>query len=305
MLTESRIFGRNFINTSPTSIDASSNLPVPNDYKITFKDEIRVIMSGTKRSIFTLTVGLDGSVLFPDIGAIQVVGDTYTELREKLRNLIAISYVGVNIDISLSSLSAKKINILGAVQRPGTYLVNPFTTLSNALAYSGGLKKYASLRSITLIRQNEISVFDLYDFLLNGNRANDKNIEAGDTIIINSTNNFISISGSVKNPMVYEYIDGETVQDIINFASGLTENANPNKIGLIMKSENNNYLSSKEIDIKTEFSSKNVQSIEVFPIRYDFNIGNICNNLTLRFFCLFIQFLVFRIFLWSYSSYKS
>ena len=29
---ESRIFGRNFINTSPTSIDASSNLPVPNDY---------------------------------------------------------------------------------------------------------------------------------------------------------------------------------------------------------------------------------------------------------------------------------
>ena len=85
-----------------------------------------------------------------------------------------------------------------------------------------------------MARQNEISVFDLYDFLLNGNRANDKNIEAGDTIIINSTNNFISISGSVKNPMVYEYIDGETVQDIINFASGLTENANPNKIGLIM-----------------------------------------------------------------------
>ena len=64
--------------------------------------------------------------------------------------------------------------------------------------------------------------------------------------------------------MVYEYIDGETVQDIINFASGLTENANPNKIGLIMKSENNNYLSSKEIDIKTEFSSKNVQSNRSF-----------------------------------------
>ena len=47
----------------------------------------------------------------------------------------------LTIDLSLKNLSAKKISIVGAVNNPGTYLVNPFTTISNALAYSGGIQK--------------------------------------------------------------------------------------------------------------------------------------------------------------------
>ena len=41
-------------------------------------------------------------------------------------------FVGVESNVSLSSLSAKKITLVGAVKSPGSFLVNPFTTISNA-----------------------------------------------------------------------------------------------------------------------------------------------------------------------------
>ena len=60
-------------------------------------------------------------------------------MLEKLRNIINQTYIGVNLDMSIKDLSAKKISIVGLVNMPGTYLVNPFTTVSGALVYSGGL----------------------------------------------------------------------------------------------------------------------------------------------------------------------
>ena len=48
----------------PTSIDAGGDLPLPNDYKISLKDTITIILSGSKDLIFDLSVNLDGTILF-------------------------------------------------------------------------------------------------------------------------------------------------------------------------------------------------------------------------------------------------
>ena len=92
------------------------------------------------------------------------------------------AYIGVEIDISLQNLSAKKVTIVGAVKTPGTYLINPFSTITGALAYSGGISEIGSLRDIKLIRNNGmVFSFDLYDLLIRGDRSNDLTLEAGDT----------------------------------------------------------------------------------------------------------------------------
>lgn len=262
---QSKIFGFDYINTIPTSITSTSDLPVPNDYLISLNDKIRVILSGSQKGIFEVSVGLNGAILLPEIGSVQVLGDTYQELKDKLSNLIQVTYVGANIDISLSSLSAKKITIIGAVNTPGTYLVNPFTTISNSLAYSGGLKNYASLRNIQLIRTNgEKLSFDLYELLIDGNRQNDLNIQAGDTILVPSSTNFVSTNGALIRPMIYEFKDSETVQDIIDYAMGPDPSANTEKIALKVLSPESNVLVTKEISLLQETSLQNVKSIELF-----------------------------------------
>ena len=66
-------------------------------------------MSGTKQDIFSLKVQLDGSILFPELGSV-FVQETFAEAKKKLRNLVKNSYVGVDLDLSLAQLSAKKNN---------------------------------------------------------------------------------------------------------------------------------------------------------------------------------------------------
>ncbi len=231
LATEVEIFGVDFISTSPTSISATTDLPFPNDYRVSLNDEIRVILTGTKEGIYNLKVGLDGSILFPELGSVQIANKTLGELKEHLSELIRKSYVGVDINISLTSVSAKKIAIIGAVKKPGSYVVNPFTTISNALSYSGGLEDYASLRKIKLKKSNGDSyIFDLYDLLIFGDRSKDITVSAGDTILVESSNKFIEIKGEVIRPKIYEYTSNDKFSDLIDFALGINRNGDKNNI---------------------------------------------------------------------------
>ena len=226
-------FGYDFFSTMPTSLTAVGDLPLPNDYKISLRDQLRVILSGSRDQIFNLNVNLDGTVLFPELGSVYVAGLTFEDVKEKLSNMVNQSYTGVNIDISLQNLSAKKITIVGAVETPGTYLINPFSTITGALAYSGGISEVGSLRDIKLIRNNgEVFSFDLYDLLINGDRSNDLTIEAGDTILINAATQFVRIEGAVYRPAIYEILKDEEISDIVNFSLGFTQTANKSNISI-------------------------------------------------------------------------
>jgi polysaccharide biosynthesis/export protein len=237
-------YGYRYFSSIPTSITAVGDLPLPNNYKISLKDQFTVILSGSREAIFDLDVKLDGTILFPEIGSISVVGETFEEVKKKLKNLIDQTYIGVQIDLSIKNLSAKKVTIVGAVNSPGTYLVNPFSTITSALAYSGGISEVGTLREIKLIRTNgNVHFFDLYKLLLYGDRSEDITIEAGDVIIINAAKQFVRLSGQIKRPAIYETLDHETLNDLIFFGLGFTNISNRTNISL-------NILDIKESNVK-------------------------------------------------------
>lgn len=226
-------FGYSFLNKTPTTITPVNDLPVPNDYVISLRDKLSIILSGARDQTLNLTVLLDGNLQFPDLGLIPVVGETLQEVREKLTSMVSNLYPGTKVSVSIRSLSAKKITIIGAVNVPGTYLVNPFTTISNALAYSGGVLDYGSLRNIELIKASgEIYSFDLYDLLVFGDRSADRIIEAGDTIAVGGTSNFVKIDGEVIRPQIYEYSPNDKFSDLIKFTLGLNRLASTDSISV-------------------------------------------------------------------------
>ena len=266
---KSMIFGFDYINSIPKSISSTSDLPVPNDYLLSLGDKLNIIYTGSKRDSFSLTIGMDGVVLFPEIGEINLFGDTFAEAKEKIKALVEVYYVGVEVSVSLQELAAKKINIVGAVKNPGTYIVNPFTTITSALAYSGGFIESASLRTILLIRSNEVITFDLYDLLIYGNRESDLNIEQGDTLLINTTNKLLDVKGAVKRPLKYEYIDEESVNDLILYALGFGKTANKKNIAVTYLDEGLDRTRVTEASYDDEVLLKdfyNPLSIEIFNV---------------------------------------
>ncbi len=273
--SSSNKFGYDFFSSMPTSLSAVGDLPLPADYRISLRDQLRVILSGSRDQIFNLNVNLDGTILFPELGSVYVAGLTFRELKEKLSNMINQSYIGVNIDISIQNLSAKKVTIVGAVKTPGTYLINPFSTITGALAYSGGISELGSLRNISLIRNNgTVFSFDLYDLLIKGDRSNDLTIEAGDTILINAASQFVEIKGAVNRPATYEVLDGEEVKDIVNFALGFTQTANKENISISFLDLDNASIETKTM-VDLNESLKNVLAVDIFSYLNE-------NNLSLR-----------------------
>lgn len=257
-------YGYDFFSSMPTSLTAVGDLPLPNDYIISLRDQFTVILTGSKDALFNLNVKLDGTILFPELGSVSVVGLSFKEVKEKLSQLIKQAYIGVNIDVSLQNLSAKKITIVGAVNTPGTYLVNPFSTITGALAYSGGISEIGSLRDIKLIRNNkEVFSFDLYDLLIKGNRSNDLTIEAGDTLLINAASQFVEITGAVKRPGIYEVLEGETINSLVDFALGFNQTANKSNISVSFLDLNEASIVKKNVDTLDQ-DLQNALSVNVF-----------------------------------------
>ncbi len=271
--SDSNKFGYDFFSKMPTTLSAVGDLPLPADYRISLRDQLRVILSGSRDQIFNLDVNLDGTILFPELGSVFVAGLTFKEVKDKLLNIINQSYIGVNIDISLQNLSAKKVTIVGTVKAPGTYLINPFSTITGALAYSGGISEIGSLRDIKLIRNNgTVFSFDLYDLLIKGDRSNDLTIEAGDTILVNAASQFVEIKGAVNRPAIYEVLDGEEVGDIVNFALGFTQTANKTNISIAYLDLDNASIETKtNVNLSQEL--KDVLVVDVFSYTNENNLS--------------------------------
>ena len=105
---KSKFFGFDYLQSLSTKITSYNALPVSSDYNISFNDNLRLIFSGAKNKIFNLRVGLDGAILIPEVGKVQAVGKNFNDLKDSISSLIDASYVGVNIDLSVIELSAKR-----------------------------------------------------------------------------------------------------------------------------------------------------------------------------------------------------
>ena len=82
--TNNGMFGANYINKIPKSISASSDLPVPNDYIVSLGDELKLIYTGSRQTVFNVEVNLDGTIFIPELGQLQVSGDSYEQVKERL-----------------------------------------------------------------------------------------------------------------------------------------------------------------------------------------------------------------------------
>ena len=120
------------------------------------------------------------------------------------------------------------------------------------------------LRDIVLIKPNgEKFKFDMYEFLIKGNREGDLTIDSGDTILVNPAEKFVEVIGSVKRPAIYEIKDGEAISDLLNFALGPNQTTNIKKIKISkLNSLDGSIININTNDLKTRLSD--VIAIEFF-----------------------------------------
>lgn len=98
-------------------------------------------------------VDMEGSIVFPVIGKMQVAGMTKSKLAEKIKSDIFPRYI-TEEPIILVRYANFKVSVLGEVLRPGSFVIdNEKVSILEALALAGDMTIYGRRESVLLVRE--------------------------------------------------------------------------------------------------------------------------------------------------------
>jgi len=232
-------FGYDLFEGVPTTFAPATDIPVPADYVVGPGDTIEVHLVGNRKGRYSLVVGRDGQINFPELGPISVAARRFTEVREELQERVQDQMIGTQASISIGELRSIRVFVLGDAQTPGSYTVSGLSTITNALFVSGGVKKIGSLRNIQLKRNGKtVTTLDLYDLLVRGDTSADARLMPGDVIFVPPVGRTVSLVGEVRRPAIYELKNETTAAELVALGGGLTEQADPTLATLERVNEN-------------------------------------------------------------------
>ncbi len=221
-------FGYDLFANVPTTYAPATDIPVPPEYVIGPGDTVKVQLIGSVKASYSLVVGRDGEIRFPELGPIVVAGLPYDEMQRRIEDTVAEQMIGTRAAVGLGALRSLQVLVTGEAVRPGSYTISGLSTMTNALLVSGGVTSIGSLRNVQLKRDGRvIASLDLYALLLRGDSRNDVRIQSGDLIFIPPIGQIAGIAGEIRRPAIYEFRGQATVNDLVALGGGLTAEAAP------------------------------------------------------------------------------
>lgn len=205
----------------------------PDKYIVGPSDEFVLFIRGPQEKQVTLRVLPEGTVVLPNVGAIDVAGLSITQMRALLDSELAPYYRNVEFDCQLVLPRTLIVDVLGEVGKPGAVeLYAPFR-LESALEEAGNVSERGTTRAVEI--RDESGVVRRVDFLKYlrlGDGAENPMLREGWTVFIPSRGPACRVMGEVWRTGTYEVLPGETVADLVELAGGLTTDALTDRIVL-------------------------------------------------------------------------
>ena len=203
-------------------------------------DELRITVFGDNNLEFVSKIDLNGNISFPNLGVFFAAGNSFTTVKNRLKVFLGKYYSGLLsspnrtfLDVSLTQIRPVKVSVLGNVTTPGPHLVNGMATVLNALYASGGISTSGTLRDVKVYRNNKlIKTIDLYDYITQGNIDQDIRLANNDVLFVGPRISSVTLQGEVKKAAIYEFKDGETLEDLFKYSGGLSAVASTNAVNV-------------------------------------------------------------------------
>ena len=96
----------------------------------------------------------DGAFSFPIVGEVNAVGKTVEELRLELVQALRRIIPDVVVTVSVLEIKGNKVYVIGQVNQPGEFIVNPRVDVIQALSLAGGTTAFASPSEIFVLRRD-------------------------------------------------------------------------------------------------------------------------------------------------------
>lgn len=202
-------------------------------------DRLELTVFGQEDLKKTIEVMADGSIILPLVGVIPVAGKTLASVRSEVELKLKDYLVDPQVSLDIKDYQSQPVNVVGEVEKPGTYYLKGPTTLMDIMAQAGWMTREAGSEIILTRRESDSSdeegsrqiTISKEDLLRGGSQYNPR-LQAGDVITVGPEQYFY-IRGEVVKPGQYKLGDRPTLLKAVSIAEGLTPYAKKKGIQII------------------------------------------------------------------------
>src|SRR5690606_4694991 len=130
----------------------------------------------------------DGAFSFPLAGQIMAQGRTVTEIRQELEERLSRYIPDLVSTVTVVDVNGNRIFVIGQVNAPGSFVMNPSLDVMQALAMAGGTTPFAALKNIRILRrENGVQRALKFDYTqVADGRSLEQNIllKSGDVVVV-------------------------------------------------------------------------------------------------------------------------
>jgi len=131
----------------------------------------------------------DGAFSFPLAGQMDARNKTVQELQQELTSRLKKYISDPVVTVSIQEIKGNKVYVIGQVQKPGDFIVNPRVDVMQALSMAGGTTPFAALGDITILRRTDTGQQQALPFhyteVVRGRNLNQNiMLQAGDVVVV-------------------------------------------------------------------------------------------------------------------------
>ncbi|NIO40385.1 MAG: polysaccharide export protein [Burkholderiales bacterium] len=190
------IFGR-FVTAAVVAFALASaalaqDLPPGNDstthYRIQPGDLLEISVWREEYLEREVIVQPDGRVSFPLVGVLDAAGTTVEQVQARVAERLAQYIPDPVVTVSIKEINGNRVYVLGQVNNPGQFIMNPTIDVIQALALAGGTTPFAELNEIKILRRDggsqRLIEFRYADMSRGRNLDQNVILQSGDVIIV-------------------------------------------------------------------------------------------------------------------------
>jgi polysaccharide biosynthesis/export protein len=178
------------MTASSAQTETAARPPHADDTYIIGDDDVLSINVWKEQDLTrAVPVRSDGRISLPLVGEMQAAGRTPAQLEEDLKAALRGFITDPQVTVIVQEINSRKFNVLGQVNKPGSYPLTADTTIVDAIALAGGFRDFAKKKGIYVVRQGpngaEIRMaFNYQNFIKGKDTARNIQLKPHDTIVV-------------------------------------------------------------------------------------------------------------------------
>ncbi|HNP35107.1 MAG TPA: polysaccharide biosynthesis/export family protein [Woeseiaceae bacterium] len=167
---------------------AAQGGPSDDEYLVKAGDTLLISVWKEEDLQLEVLIRPDGGFSFPLAGDVSAAGKTVNSIAQELSGRLERYIPDTVVTVAVTAINGNKIYVIGQVNNPGAFVMNPRVDVMQALSMAGGTTAFAALNDIVILRRanrSQIALKFRYSDVARG-RNLEQNImlESGDVVVV-------------------------------------------------------------------------------------------------------------------------